>query len=264
MPAKSSVCAVCLTADRPEMLKRAVSSFNSQTYVEKMLFVLDTSGSTESIGELRNRANNQAVGSTQDKPDGVIFNDPDIIIHWDDDDWSHPNRIAEQVALLQASDAEAVGYNEMLFWRKLPSVADTLSEASYRSTAGPIKGEAWLYRNSSPHYAVGTSLCYWRETWKKKPFQALPRKLPSGEMSGSEDREWIRGMKTEGASSLWECGFVKYDPRKPAPVKAPRMIASIHGGNSMPYNLEDLVARGATEWTRVPEWDDYCRKVMYL
>jgi glycosyltransferase involved in cell wall biosynthesis len=250
MAANPSVCAVCLTRDRPEMLKRAVSSFYSQTYAEKILFVLDTSGSTETIGELRNRANSQAVGSTEDNPDGaVVFHNPDIIIHWDDDDWSHPNRIAEQVAMLQASGADAVGYNEMLFWRAIQvqgggPVLDAMRTTAQRVVDRIVEPEAWLYRNRDPRYAVGTSLCYWRETWESNPFPALPRKR--GGMG--EDHAWIQGMAVFSGSSLLR--------------RHPRMIASIHGGNSMPY--DDLDRKDVTEWTRVPEWDDHCRKVMVL
>ena len=54
---------------------------------------------------------------------------PEILIHWDDDDYSHPNRIAEQVALLQSSGADAtVGFREMLFWREdaLPGLREPM------------------------------------------------------------------------------------------------------------------------------------------
>ena len=118
--ADPTVCAVMLTRNRPDMARRAVRSFESQTYQNKRLVIWDTvCGPTvrhaghfqhctigdagESIGKLRNQAN--------------ALCREDIIIHFDDDDVSHPNRIAEQVAHLQASGAECVGYREMLFWR---------------------------------------------------------------------------------------------------------------------------------------------------
>ena len=48
-------------------------------------------------------------------------------------------------------------------------------------------------------------------------------------------------------------------------IYEPRMIASIHGGNtSNSYDLEALVARGSRDWTRVSEWDDYARRTMAL
>lgn len=233
------VCCVMLTRDRPGMARRAVECFRAQTYKTKILVAWDTGGLPDiglsfqlaqnewtvedvpdySIGELRNRAARWVT----DGPHPL----PDVLIHWDSDDWSHPNRIAEQVALLQQSGKECVGYNEMLFWRE-------------------PHGEAWLYRNANPRYCVGTSLCYWRAAWERRPFPDLPK---NGEGTG-EDTAWLREVDSLGLG-LRAYGY------------EPRMIASIHGGNTMPYNIEELVANGSREWTRVP-WDDYCREKMRL
>ncbi len=97
-----TVCAVMLANGRPEMVKRAVACWHNQNYAgEKRILIYNNNGD-KPICTLRNLANAQT--------------DADIIIHWDSDDWSHPNRIAEQVALLQASGAECVGYGQMLFY----------------------------------------------------------------------------------------------------------------------------------------------------
>src|SRR5262249_34410079 len=143
-----TVCCVMLTKDRPEMAARAIECFRKQTYPSsrRHMLILDTGsrclfdfnvieeydnagitlvgqnddilsfrGATllggfqhdlVTIGALRNRANLLAVHECG----------ADILIHWDDDDWSHPARIKEQVAILQASNYDAVGYREMLFW----------------------------------------------------------------------------------------------------------------------------------------------------
>src|SRR6185369_11808099 len=115
------VVGVMLTADRHDMTRRAIASFEAQTYERKCLLVLDSGreplnlptnirqiykhmpGVKLTVGELRNVANAMAGGA-------------DIIAHFDSDDWSHPRRLEEQVALLQASGADVVGYNEILFW----------------------------------------------------------------------------------------------------------------------------------------------------
>jgi hypothetical protein len=179
----------------------------------------------------------------------------DILIHWDDDDWSHPNRIAEQVALLQASGADCVGYNEMLFWRE-PGVGrdkDGTSRGCPICQTLPCScdGQAWLYtgtRGGVP--ALGTSLCYWRKTWERHHF--------ANETQGVEDH-WLREKNVVGVSSL--------DLRIPGtPImqeRAPRMIARIHGGNtSNGYDLEKHVAQGSREWKRVPEWDARVREIL--
>ena len=108
------VCAVCLVNGRESMVKRAVASFRAQTYERKCILILDSgwprvpipacegmfliSGCEGdlaglSVGRLRNTALVYALDPLK----------ADIICHFDSDDWSHPNRIAEQVALLQSS-----------------------------------------------------------------------------------------------------------------------------------------------------------------
>lgn len=244
------VAAVMLTCDRPEYARQAVECFRSQTYSgPKSLLVLDTGMSRqdahqyigrkgsrtnerllwnpnakETIGELRNIAARYAAGS-------------DIICTFDDDDFSHPNRIAEQVALLQASGADAVGYREMLFWWE-----PIYTERNYRQE---VSGKAWLYSNPDPRYILGTSLCYWRKTWERKPFEAT---------SQGEDFRFTAGLNCAALSVFDNHEGTACDPQWPA------MIARIHSGNTSnaytPQNMQ------RAEWKRVPDWDAYARSVM--
>lgn len=222
-----------LTRDRPAMARQAVACFRAQTYPAKRLLVVDSGRELYpgiedessgvcwepchegfTIGELRNTAVN-------------FLTEFPIIVHWDDDDWSHPNRIAEQVALLQWSGADVVGYREMLFARQVFSPI----------TDAPTDSEAWLYNNPNPGYALGTSLCYWRETWERKPFEATSR---------GEDLKFCLGLKVAGVPSIGTDGV-------------PRMIARIHSANtSTAYTSRKMVA---PEWRRVPEWDKHCAVV---
>jgi len=175
-----TVVCVMLTADRPHLARRAVESFRSQTYPAKRLLILDSGKEMEpdldnedrsefwvpaptglTIGELRNKT-------------AAFWTEYPIYVHWDSDDWSHPNRIAEQVALLQSSGADCVGMNEVVFWKT-------------------NEREAWLYTNRNPGYCVGSSLMYWRKTWERKPFAAT---------SQGEDLQFCTGLKCVGVSSL--------------------------------------------------------------
>lgn len=167
------------------MARRAVECFRKQTYQNKRLHVLHTGiepvlafgGHDEvfekwipipdagefSIGKLRNYANQSA-----------IHINADILIHFDDDDWSHPNRIEEQVALLKASGKQAVGYRTVLF-------------------CDERNGQAWRYHNDDPRYCIGSSLAYLRSTWERKLFKDINR---------GEDREFLRDIETLGVDSI--------------------------------------------------------------
>ena len=271
---KPTVCAILLTADRPEFARRAVESFRRQTYPAKRLLVYDTGaedvemdwlgdeedsrhqdievlesagvdhhGERKTIGYLRNRANAAAAER-----------DASILIHFDDDDWSHPNRIAEQVALLQSSGADCVGYREMLFWagqRAQIEIDPSRCGPDGAGVLGIVKsvGEAWLYSNRNPGYALGTSLCYWRKTWERKPFTATSR---------GEDLQFITGLKCVGVPSTFRWMGPSCSGHEDL---QPRMIARIHPGNTSDAYKPEALAR-ASEWRRVPEWDSDARKVM--
>jgi hypothetical protein len=243
---KPTVQCVMLANGRPEMVARAIKSFLAQTYHGARLLVYDTSrvplvrdrswgidwatnyGHVASIGALRNQANACANG--------------EIILHWDSDDWSHQNRIAEQVALLQSSGAECVGYGDMLFWetpKALPPYTDEQLKSFGEYGDG---GAAWIYRAAIPNYAIGTSMCYWRQTWEHNPFP--------DRSEGCDDLDWFhRGVKIHAVSSSTIEGY----------RSVPVMIASIHGSNTCAK-----IDAKQREWTRTPQWDAFCREAMKL
>ncbi len=293
-----TVCSIMLTRDRPEMAKRAVECWMEQTYENKRLLIIASGESNVycpafllypncniymqpslngwTIGAIRNYANAKTGA--------------DILLHWDDDDWSNPNRIAEQVSLLQSSGADAVGYREMLFWDsrncrhevevKIASREDRENIPGLYGHAVKasevVGGEAWLYTNNDPRYIVGSSLCYWRAAWERQPFNDIMR---------GEDYEFVKGLKSVGVSANHSVGFHvpmrdvtmgglfspadvvrRFSPMEPefrsGDSIEPRMICSIHGGNTCGYTEATLT--GSINWRRVPEWDGKLREVMSL
>lgn len=73
--------------------------------------------------------------------------DGDVIVHWDDDDWSHPLRLQHQVQFLEKTGKPVTGYHEILYW-------DTVNHNGYKYIDPVFR----------PH-AAGTSLCYTRGAW---------------------------------------------------------------------------------------------------
>jgi len=76
-----------------------------------------------------------------------------VICHWDDDDWSAPTRIAEQVDVLAQSGAAVTGYRLMIFHDERDNTT--------RIYSGNVD------------YVLGTSLCYGRAWALAHPFDAL-------------------------------------------------------------------------------------------
>ncbi|MEM9663753.1 MAG: glycosyltransferase family 2 protein [Bacteroidota bacterium] len=101
-----------VTADRPHLCKRALLSYQAQTYPHKELVVLDngTRPMDELLGTLpSDEVHYMRVEPHPDLVIGALRNlsleaatGPYVAPQWDDDDWSHPDRLTQQVAMLEA------------------------------------------------------------------------------------------------------------------------------------------------------------------
>ena len=273
MPNDPLVCAVMLVAGRDEMVRRALRSYEAQAYANKWLVVLDSgrtvgrnpvhisgmfthviiSDQERTIGALRNCANEIAC-------DEVRGARAEIIVTFDSDDWSHPNRIAEQVALLQSSGADAVGYSDLLFWDTRHHI--DAPDHGPGMLAVKVANAAWLYTRSSHFTVPGTTLAYWRRTWEQKQFPDLP----NAQCQFGEDNVWQSGLKIAAPSSIpippaWDLRESVMAEVQSRREYEPRMIASIHGGNtSCSYAAVGI----DPSWVRAPQWDGWCRERMRL
>ena len=253
------VACVMLVNGRESMVRRAVASFRAQTYRNARLLIWDTGprghdlgdrisplkvihcwpAPRASIGLLRNAAN-AAAGDLRS----------DIIVHMDSDDVSHPNRIDEQVAFLQSSGADAVGYREVMFWRSTCEWCGTDAAQSARLHEGPhttwclreneTAGQAWIYTSRHPSWFHGASLCYWRSAWEKHPFPDL---------NVGEDLVWQAGLKRASVSAIKTPVGHLLDTE-------PRLICGLHGGNTSAAIVPD-----ASEWKRAEIWDAHIRAI---
>lgn len=152
------VSAVMPTRGRKRFAAEALACFLSQTYADKELVILDdadcrsfdvdpgidgvryhVSGSSMNIPQKRNAVNSLAAGV--------------LIWHLDSDDWSAPERMAEQAERYFSTGKQLIGYNSLFF---------------HDERDGSIVKYA---RHNAQNYALGTSLCYTRKFWAAHPFK---------------------------------------------------------------------------------------------
>jgi glycosyltransferase involved in cell wall biosynthesis len=193
-------CVCPTTGSRSSFLQRAVNCFAKQTYdnaellivtddaesVRKVflaVFGLDLGHPVESfsvewpkplrcivapaglkLGAKRNFANEQATGK--------------IICHFDDDDYSAPGRIADQVQHLASSALPATGYSRMKF----------------------TDGASW-WRYKDPLFPLGTSLCYWKSWWETHRFY---------DVQVGSDTLLIHAAQLAGEVSAVDCGDMMF------------------------------------------------------
>jgi len=169
IPLVSCICPTLASRAR-DFLPRTIRCFESQDYPAlEMVLVGDEEWFSArlvpgtalrisapiglgTVGEKRNTACDLAHGS--------------IICHFDDDDWSRPDRVSHQVALLQASGKQVVGYNVIA--AEETRQVNIITEEGKRAAAS----KWWRWR-VAPDDAAGTSLCYRKEWWQKHPFLAV-------------------------------------------------------------------------------------------
>lgn len=151
------VTCICPTRGRGRFIHRAIDCFLAQTWPEseRELLILDEEFNPSLAGDPRlpgvryeRLMANPTIGAKRNlccsKARGRI------IAHWDDDDWSAPGRLADQVTRLVETGAPVTGYHTMEFRAE--------------------DGRRWLYSNPQRNYAVGTSLCYLRAWWETHRF----------------------------------------------------------------------------------------------
>lgn len=96
----------------------------------------------KSVGFYRNLGTQAATGQ--------------ICITWDEDDWYHPDRVAEQVKRLQESGKAVTGWHNIFYWN------DATQETFQYLFERPGRNH--------PPYAMGTSQCYLKSWWEKHKF----------------------------------------------------------------------------------------------
>jgi len=105
------ISCICVTKNRPVLLKRAISCFNLQTYTNKELIVIYEIGDelTEGVIASVSSKNIRAIGVMANAKQtlgalrnmGIELAKGEMICQWDDDDWYHIGRLEFQLAVIK-------------------------------------------------------------------------------------------------------------------------------------------------------------------
>lgn len=166
MSAQPLVTCICPTLDtRARFLPRAIACVLAQDHPQIEMVIVRESGPREAewregrkitwiscdqgIGAARNAACQEAAG--------------EFICHFDDDDWSAPDRVSHQVAILAASGKALAGYHTVLCRDERKLIVWT--EEGQRPASS-----LWRWTLSNRADAWGLSYCYRRAWWEAHPF----------------------------------------------------------------------------------------------
>ena len=210
------VSCIMPTANRRRFLPAAIDGFLAQRGVLAELIIVDDGDDpvddlvpdnprvrylrldrTATIGEKRNLAIQAALG--------------EVIVHLDDDDWSHPERLRIQRDALAVGDIDVCGLDRMLWWNPTLGVA-------WRYTCPPVR-RPWV---------AGNTLAYTRSTWRRGGFPAHSLGEDTAFVWGRADRRvralgderLVVGTLHEGNTSVKHMTAAQWSPVGPGEVHA--------------------------------------------
>lgn len=233
------VSGVMPTADRHRFVPEAVGAFLAQRGARSELVVVDD-GDVPVDDLLPDDPRIRYVRLTERQVLGTKRNlaveaaRGEVIVHFDDDDWSHPDRLRVQLETLHAGDVDACGLARMLWW-------------------DPERGEAWRYACPPLRrpWVAGNTLAYRRDAWARSPFppQALGEdtaflwRLPTRRIVVIDDERLVIGRLHGDNTSPKHTRGGAWSPADPAQVR--RVLAEIRAGSGA-----DAGARveGAVAW----------------
>ncbi|MDA0165828.1 glycosyltransferase [Solirubrobacter ginsenosidimutans] len=162
MTRETLVSCLMPTSGRRPFVPLAIDCFLRQDHAQRELIVIDDGDDPVAdlipdhprisyervsrkltLGAKRNLACRRAAG--------------EVLVHWDDDDWSAPWRISYQLRDLREHHADIAGLRELYFLR-------------------PGEPRAWRYRypeRGERPWVAGGTLCFTREAWLRHPFPEL-------------------------------------------------------------------------------------------
>lgn len=147
------VTCLCITRNRRSWLTKAIACYLAQSYEARELLIVadgvdvrDLVPDREDI-RLIHVEEGRRIGEKRNYGCGLARGK--FIAHWDDDDYSAPDRLSEQVASLQNAGKAVAGYWSMHL----------------------TDGQRWWFFNfNGPEFAIGTSLLYERSWWAAHQF----------------------------------------------------------------------------------------------
>lgn len=202
------------TADRRAHVGAAIAAFARQTHADRELLILDDgdvavadlvpddprirywrSDRRRVIGAARNWLCERAGG--------------EVIVHWDDDDWHGPARVAAQAAALVRARADICGLATVPF---LDDAGDAAWDYVWEAAA------PWVY---------GASFAYRRDFWARRPFAEIHVGEDNdfvlgnpGRVLAIPDADWFVARVHAANTALKRTGGPHWHPRDPAPLRA--------------------------------------------
>jgi glycosyltransferase involved in cell wall biosynthesis len=201
------VSLVMPTWNRSKYVPTAIRCFMQQTYPSVIELIIVDDG-TERLSypaddRIRHIHLDERTPTGTKRNIGAEAATGDIIASLDDDDFSSPHRLQDQVQRLMKTGKSVTGYNASIIYEEATGQL-------YKIPGGP------------PYFASGSSQCYWKSYWRNHPYP---------DVSFGEDSVFSRTARLADELAIAEPGkmlVVRQHANNTAPVylqKLPRLTA---------------------------------------
>ena len=149
------VSMVMPTYNRAKYLPTAIRCFYAQTYPDLELIIVDDSTEPITIPideRIKHIRLDQRRTTGAKRNLGAQHARGEIIVALDDDDWSHPHRVEDQVARLLKTGKAVTGYYDTVIYEE-------------------ATGNVYLQKGGPPYYVSGSSQAYLKSWWVGHPFK---------------------------------------------------------------------------------------------
>lgn len=176
------VSCIMPTYNRRAFMRAAIACWELQNYKNKELIIVDDG--QQDISDLVPKGRrvryvklDEKLTTGQKRNVCCELAKGQLICHFDDDDYSTPDRISDQVRRLTETGKHITGYSMLLFW-------DTLTGTVKRFSAG------------QPGYIVGTSFMYTKSLWQQIKFE---------DKQQFTDNEFLQKIGLNNVAASYEC-----------------------------------------------------------
>lgn len=177
------VSCIVPTKNRAQFILGVIRCFQAQTYANKELVILDhgeddTPNVVSTVDDSRikyRRIQDQQYTTGEMRNMTIAQSSGNLIAHFDSDDWSGPERLRLQVALLHRY--VLTGYHDMWFY-------DERDRKSYK------------WESNNPVFLLGTSFAYRRGLWENNLFKS---------MRVGEDYKFVKGVYRRNPTHVAIC-----------------------------------------------------------
>jgi glycosyltransferase involved in cell wall biosynthesis len=149
-----TVSMVMPTWNRARYVPMAIRCFTQQIYPIAELIIVDDGTETLSLpadGRIRHIKLDKRASTGMKRNIGAEAAQGDIIASLDDDDWSSPHRIQDEIQRLLKTGKAVTGYNRSVMFEEATG-------KFFKTAGGP------------PYFASGSSQCYMKAWWDLHPF----------------------------------------------------------------------------------------------